>query len=97
MVYKYVILLFAIMVLFIGGCSSASSETGRLQGSVTIGPVFPVERPGETVPIPCEVYEARKIDYTTAPPRVHRRWEADFRCQRYGLGGPARRGSYPPS
>ena len=61
MVNKYVILLFAIIVLFIGGCSSASSETGILQGKVTIGPISPVERPGETPTIPCEVYEARKI------------------------------------
>jgi len=61
MVNKYVILLFAIMVLFIGGCSSAGSETGILQGRVTIGPISPVERPGETPTIPCEVYEARRI------------------------------------
>lgn len=34
---------------------------GILQGSVTIGPVTPVERPGETPPVPPEVYAARKI------------------------------------
>lgn len=61
MVNRYVILLVAIIVLFIGGCSSVSSETGMLQGKVTIGPISPVERPGETSTIPCEVYEAIKI------------------------------------
>jgi hypothetical protein len=61
MVNKYIILLFAITFLFLGGCSSAGSETGILQGKVTIGPISPVERPGETPAIPCEVYEARKI------------------------------------
>jgi hypothetical protein len=58
---KYVILLFAIVAFFISGCSSAGLETGILQGKVTIGPISPVERPGETPTIPCEVYEARKI------------------------------------
>ena len=55
------ILLYVIVVLFIGGCSSAELETGILQGKMTIGPISPVERPGVTPAIPCEVYEARKI------------------------------------
>jgi heat shock protein HslJ len=36
-------------------------NSGILQGIVTIGPITPVERPGEIPPIPHEVYEARKI------------------------------------
>ena len=36
-------------------------NAGILQGLVTIGPITPVERPGEKPPIPPEVYEARKI------------------------------------
>jgi len=36
-------------------------NSGILQGIVTIGPITPVERPGENPPIPPEVYEARKI------------------------------------
>ena len=36
-------------------------NSGILQGLVTIGPITPVERPGEKPPIPPEVYEARKI------------------------------------
>jgi heat shock protein HslJ len=35
-------------------------NSGILQGIVTIGPITPVERPGERSPIPPEVYEARK-------------------------------------
>jgi heat shock protein HslJ len=34
---------------------------GILQGNVNIGPITPVERPGEKPTIPPEVYEARKI------------------------------------
>jgi heat shock protein HslJ len=36
-------------------------NSGILQGIVRIGPITPVERPGEKPPIPPEVYEARKI------------------------------------
>ncbi|MFC1933330.1 META domain-containing protein [Chloroflexota bacterium] len=36
-------------------------NSGMLQGLVTIGPITPVERPGEKPPIPPEVYEERKI------------------------------------
>ena len=32
-----------------------------LQGAVTIGPISPVERPGENYPVPPEVFSARKI------------------------------------
>ncbi len=34
---------------------------GVIEGTVTIGPISPVEIEGETTTIPCEVYEARKI------------------------------------
>lgn len=46
--------------LFLLSCGS-TAEPGILQGKVTIGPLQPVERPGEVVEVPCEVYEARKI------------------------------------
>ncbi|MFC1958732.1 META domain-containing protein [Chloroflexota bacterium] len=36
-------------------------NSGILQGIVRIGPITPVERPGEKPPIPPEVFEARKI------------------------------------
>ncbi len=47
--------------LLLASCSSGTTETGLLQGYVTIGPIWPVEREGEKREIPCEVYEARKI------------------------------------
>jgi heat shock protein HslJ len=34
---------------------------GTLRGNVTIGPITPVERPGEKPTVPPEAYEARKI------------------------------------
>ena len=42
-------------------CADGTDELGRLEGKVTISPIVPVERPGETYEIPCEVYEERKV------------------------------------
>ena len=38
-----------------------TQQTGTLRGQVTIGPIWPVERPGDNFPISPEVYEARKV------------------------------------
>ena len=54
------LLLPLLIVLFLFSCS-APGEPGILQGKVSIGPLRPVERPGEVVEVPCEVYETRKI------------------------------------
>jgi hypothetical protein len=51
----------AVISLLIGGCSNQGQDPGILEGKVTIGPIVPVERPGQTYEVPCEVYEARKI------------------------------------
>ena len=51
----------AVISLLIGGCSNPDQDPGILEGEVTIGPIVPVERPGQTYEVPCEVYEARKI------------------------------------
>jgi hypothetical protein len=48
------------LVLAAAGCDG-TTETGLLQGLVTIGPIQPVELPGVTATIPPEVYEARKV------------------------------------
>jgi hypothetical protein len=40
---------------------AGTQQTGTLRGRVTIGPIWPVERPGDKFPIPPEVYEARKV------------------------------------
>ncbi|MFC2059291.1 META domain-containing protein [Chloroflexota bacterium] len=37
------------------------TDSGLLRGEVTIGPITPVEKPGETPAVPCEVYGARNI------------------------------------
>ena len=43
------------------GCQGDTAPPGTLQGTVTIGPIWPVERPGEQPPIPPEVYQSRKV------------------------------------
>ncbi|MFC1932244.1 hypothetical protein ACFLXU_01255 [Chloroflexota bacterium] len=58
---KNFVLLVAVVGLLLAGCSSGTMETGILEGGVTIGPLSPVERPGEKPPVPPEVYEARKV------------------------------------
>ncbi len=61
MISKLLILAVAAAGLLIVSCSSTPVEDGTVQGNVTIGPLVPVERPGVTYEVPCEVYEARKI------------------------------------
>ena len=43
------------------GCSCGTAGSGILEGNVTIGPICPVEQPGHPCPIPCEMYQARKV------------------------------------
>jgi hypothetical protein len=57
---RLIILLCLTIILFSLSCS-APQEPGTLQGTVTIGPIQPVVRPGEEIKVPCAVYEARKI------------------------------------
>lgn len=54
-------ILIMLPILLVAGCVSETQEPGILEGYVTIGPIWPVERPGEQKPIPPEVYEARKV------------------------------------
>jgi hypothetical protein len=61
MIKKLMITALATACLFLAGCVDGTSEPGRLEGNVTIGPIMPVERPGQTYEIPCEVYKARKV------------------------------------
>ena len=42
-------------------CDIGNQHTGVLEGRVSIGPIQPIERPGEDVTTPPEVYEARKV------------------------------------
>jgi hypothetical protein len=61
MTKNLVLLAVLIIGLVFSSCSGAVRDMGLLQGYVNIGPLSPVETPGETPPVPCEVYEARKI------------------------------------
>lgn len=54
------LLIVAVLGLMLSSCNS-HAETGFLQGNVTIGPLTPVEQPGQTTVVPCEVYALRKI------------------------------------
>ncbi len=60
MLKKLIIITIFFGIFLFSGCGQ-THEIGILQGSVTIGPLQPVERPGVTTTIPPEVYAARKI------------------------------------
>ena len=59
---KCKILLITIIVLglFVAGCSG-TAEKGFMQGNVLIGPIAPVEQPGQGATLHCDFYDARKI------------------------------------
>lgn len=48
------------LVLF--SCQPGGPETVLLQGAVTIGPITPVEKPGECPPVPPEVFSSRHLN-----------------------------------
>jgi hypothetical protein len=55
-----------VLLLFIGSlwltsCCPGGPETVLLQGAVTIGPITPVEKPGECPPVSAEVFSSRKL------------------------------------
>jgi hypothetical protein len=55
----FIIVIVLGLLLFVG--CSCESEKGLLQGKVSIGPISPVEQPGQTTTIRCDVYDVRKI------------------------------------
>jgi hypothetical protein len=56
-----VLLAMVVISVTLCGCAGSPGEPGTLEGTVTIGPIWPVEPPGGSPPVPCEVYQARKI------------------------------------
>jgi hypothetical protein len=64
---KYLWKISLALIILVGGMSLAASccpggpETVLLQGAVTIGPISPVERPGENPPVSPEVFSSRKL------------------------------------
>ena len=59
--YIAIILMVATVSLLAVSCCPGGPETVLLQGAVTIGPISPVERPGENPPVPPEVFSSRKL------------------------------------
>ena len=58
------VLIIVFVVTMLGtmlSCTGDLKQTGTLEGTVKIGPIWPVEHPGESPPVPSEVFEARKI------------------------------------
>ena len=47
--------------LTVVACSQKNAQTGLLQGGVTIGPITPVEIPGQNPIVPPEVFSSRKV------------------------------------
>ena len=55
-----IIVIFTILGLTLS-CVGKVEQPGVLAGTVKIGPIWPVERPGENPPVPQEVFEARRV------------------------------------
>ena len=55
-----ILMTFLLLATFALGCSG-SVEKGLLQGNILIGPITPVETPGQETTIRCDAYNARKI------------------------------------
>jgi hypothetical protein len=63
---KYLLTLVLIISILLGAvltasCCPGGPETVLLQGAVTIGPIWPVERPGVNPPVPPEVFSSRYL------------------------------------
>ena len=59
-------MLIAVILLVMGNlmlvsCQMGVPETGLLQGGVNIGPITPVEIPGQNPPVPPETFSSRKV------------------------------------
>lgn len=65
MTSKYAVYIFLIImlgsILVVTSCQNTQQPLGTLEGIVTIGPIWPVERPGENRPVPPQVFETRKV------------------------------------
>jgi hypothetical protein len=48
-------------IYIVSGCQNEQVVPGTLEGTVSIGPIWPVERPGEKQPVSPQVFETRKV------------------------------------
>ena len=80
-------LLLLALILLIASCAPTPTQTGVLEGHVTIGPLVPVVREGEPEPTPApEVYASRQIviyaqDGRTEVARVQIDPRGDYRVE----------------
>ena len=63
---KYWLIVLLMASVLMGGvlsvsCQPGGAESVLLQGAVTIGPIPPVEQPGENPPVPPEVFNSRYL------------------------------------
>jgi hypothetical protein len=73
------VMLFLAVAAFTSGCLPRTSQTGYLKGRVTIGPLVPVLREGETEPTPSpEMFaERRVVIYNARGSKVLQRVQID--------------------
>jgi len=50
-----------ILLVLDTGCTGKTELPGMLEGTVSVGPIWPVERPEGNLPVSPEVFAARKI------------------------------------
>ena len=55
------IFMIAILLVLANGCTGKAEPPGTLEGTVKIGPIWPVEQLRENPPVSPEVFEARNI------------------------------------
>jgi hypothetical protein len=62
---KLMLISLAILILAGGpvlvSCQASGTATALLQGAVTIGPITPVEQPGQCPPVSPETFSSRKV------------------------------------
>jgi hypothetical protein len=63
---RYLLIVVMVISVLVGSlgvvsCCPGGSEAVLLQGAVTIGPIWPVEQPGENPPVPPEVFSSRYL------------------------------------
>ncbi|MDD5591221.1 MAG: carboxypeptidase-like regulatory domain-containing protein [Dehalococcoidales bacterium] len=56
-----IVCVMAVSLLAVSCQQAFRPETVLLQGAVTIGPISPVEKPGECPPVPPDVFASRKL------------------------------------
>jgi hypothetical protein len=56
-----IMILLFVTALVAPSCGQKTTQTGLLQGGVTIGPITPVEIPGQNPTVPPQMFSSRKV------------------------------------